>query len=182
MVDIGSRLSSYFSAQLIIVHVGAHGAEQDQKMNQLLKDAGADPNQIKVIWEAGDPAKRILKVCHDEKADLLIAGALKQENLVKYYIGTIARKIMRKAECSVLMIHNPSLESIAFKNIVVNAEDGPFVSEALSLACQMGNKSNSSWVHVVRELKLYRLNSAAMLMGRASKIYRGRSRLVVFLY
>lgn len=158
MVHIGSRLSRYFNARLVIVHVGVHGPEQDQKMNELLKEAGAEKDDIKVIWESGDPTKRILKICRDEKADLLIAGALKRENLLQYYIGTIARKILRKAECSVLMIHNPSTESLAFKNIVVNAEDGPFTSEALSLACLIGNKSQSQWVHVVRELKLYGLS------------------------
>ena len=161
MVHIGGQLSQYFHAQLVIVHVGTHGAEQEQKMNALLKAAGIEKENIKIIWESGDPTKGILKICHDEKADLLVAGALKSENLVQYYIGTIARKIMREAKCSVLMIQNPSASSIAFKNIVVNAEDGPLIADTLSLACLIGNKSQSNWVHIVRELKLYGLTMVA---------------------
>jgi len=161
MVSIGGRLARYFDAQLILIHVGIRNSEQEQQMSLLLTHSGVSQENIKVIWESGDPAKRILKVCRDEKADLLIAGALKRENLVKYYIGTIARKIMRKAECSVLMVNNPTLESIAFRNIVVNAEDSPYVEDAISLACQMGNRSHASWVHIVRELKLYGLTMVA---------------------
>ena len=161
MVHIGSQLSRYFNAQLVIAHVGTRGAEQEQKMSTLLKEAGIEKETIKIIWATGDPTKGILKICLDEKADLLVAGALKSENLVQYYIGTIARKIMREAKCSVLMIQNPSSNSIAFKNVVVNAEDGSLLSETLSLACLIGNKSQSNWVHVVRELKLYGLTMVA---------------------
>jgi len=157
MVGIGGRLATFFNAQLLLIHVGVAGDKEKQQMDSLVKEAGLRADQIKVVWQEGDPVKKILKVCKEEKVDLLVAGALKKEKLVKYYIGTIARRIMRKAECSVLMINNPTAESLDLKDIVVNAEDSACIEDAISLACLAGNKVKANWVHIVRELKLYGL-------------------------
>jgi nucleotide-binding universal stress UspA family protein len=161
MIGVGSTMASIFNAQLVLIHVGKHGDEEEREMNQLLSETNLPSERVKVIWEEGRPGDRILKRCREEKIDLLIAGALKQENLVKYYIGTIARKIMRKAECSVLMIQNPSADSMSLKNIVVNAEDSPCIQDAVEYGCLLGRKNHASWVHIVRELKLYGLTMAA---------------------
>jgi nucleotide-binding universal stress UspA family protein len=67
---------------------------------------------------------------------------------------------MRKADCSLMMITNPSAEPQSIRNVVVNAEDSPFVQEALTAACLLGKKDHA-WVHVVREIKLYGLAMAA---------------------
>ncbi len=157
MVTIGTQLATLFDAQLIVIHVGTKTDSEKQQMDLLLKESATALDKIKIIWEEGDPVKKILKACREEKVDLLVAGALKKENLVSYYIGTIARKIMRKAECSVLMLNNPTAESIDFKNIVVNAEDSSCIEDAISIACDLGIKAKSAWVHIVRELKLYGL-------------------------
>jgi nucleotide-binding universal stress UspA family protein len=155
------RLTRLYEANLILIHVGHHGSKEDELMNALLSKTGPRASSIKICWENGDPAASILSVCQREKIDLLIAGALTKENLVHYYIGTIARKIMRKADCSFLMITNPTTEPSPYKNIVVNAEDSPYVEEAISVACQLGIKDQSNWVHIVREVKLYGLSMAA---------------------
>jgi nucleotide-binding universal stress UspA family protein len=160
MLAEAARLSSLYQASLVLIHVGDHGAHEDQLMNSLLEKTGLQPSVVKICWEKGSPASSILNVCQREKIDLLIAGALKKENLVHYYIGTIARKIMRKADCSFLMITNPTTKPEPYKNIVVNAEDSPYVKEAISAACQLGMKEQSNWVHIVRELKMYGLTMA----------------------
>jgi len=161
MLAEAARWRSIYQATLILIHVGDHGPAEDEQMNNLLQKTGLSSTSVKICWEKGSPAKGILTVCQREKIDLLIAGALKKENLVHYYIGTIARKIMRKADCSFLMITNPSTQPAVYKNIVVNAEDSPYVTEAISAACYLGMKEHSSWVHIVRELKMYGLTMAA---------------------
>lgn len=161
MLAEAARLTQVYQASLVLIHVGEHGPHEDQLMNRLLEKIGLQPTAVKICWENGNPANSILQVCKREKIDLLIAGALKKENLVHYYIGTIARKIMRKADCSFLMITNPTTEPVPYKNIVVNAEDSPYVEEAISAACHLGMKEHSNWVHIVRELKMYGLTMAA---------------------
>jgi nucleotide-binding universal stress UspA family protein len=132
------------------------------RLNELLIQTGLDASDgVKIFWEEGKPSQRILAVCKKENVDLLIAGALKKENLLQYYLGTVARKIIRKADCSVLLLVNPSTTPQPFKNIVVEADDRPYVEQSLQAACQIALKDESSWLHIVRELKMYGLTMTA---------------------
>jgi nucleotide-binding universal stress UspA family protein len=112
---------------------------------------------VRVIWASGKPAEQILRVCKKENIDLLIAGALRKENLVQFYLGTIARKILRKADCSVLMFTDPSTSPQPIKSIVVSAEDSPYVDEAITAACEVGRSERASWLHIVKEARQYSL-------------------------
>lgn len=156
-----SRLAYLFKAQLVVVHVGAHGLDEEQRMNELIQSAQLGDVKPFVLWKDGDPVNEILKVCSNENIDLLVAGALKKENLLQNYIGTVARKIMRKANCSVLMIQNPSEHTSTVSNIVVNAEDSPYIEDAIRVGCYLGKIENAQWVHIARELKLLGLTLAA---------------------
>jgi nucleotide-binding universal stress UspA family protein len=156
-----SRLAYLFKAQLILVHVGAHGSEEESKMNELIQSVNAADLKPIVLWKEGDPVKEILNVCSTEHIDLLVAGALKKENLLQNYIGTVARKIMRKANCSILMIQNPNEQRGSVTNIVVNAEDSPYIEDAINAACYFGKIENAQWVHIARELKLLGLALSA---------------------
>jgi nucleotide-binding universal stress UspA family protein len=149
------RLVQLLGGNLVVIHVGPRTLESEDKIKALLKNTGVTADHI--AWEAGEPVKAILRACHKEQLDLLITGAIKKENLVQYYVGSIARKLLRKAPCSVLTLVNPAQS----KNIVVNAEDSSFIMDAITIACHLAQKENASWVHIVRELKLYGLTMAA---------------------
>jgi nucleotide-binding universal stress UspA family protein len=156
-----ARWVGQLKAQLVLVHVGTKNAEVEAKMDSLLQAVNIDSAHLTILWRTGDPVEEILKVCQGEKIDLLLAGALKKENLLQNYIGTIARKIMRKADCSILMIQNPLEQNKAINSIVVNAEDSPYVEEAIQAACYIGQLENAQWVHIARELKLLGLTLSA---------------------
>lgn len=160
MMAEAGRLVTQLKARLVLIHVGNHSADEDQQVETLIGSSAISREAIKVVWRHGNPVKEILTACEEEKIDLLLAGALKKENLVNHYLGTVARKIMHKANCSVLMITKPSLTNIPIKNIVVNAEDSPFINEAIYAACVLGS-FHHSWIHIVRELKLLGLALAA---------------------
>ncbi len=161
MVAETLRLVEWFQSDLVLIHVGTKNSEKSEAMQKLINKSALDAARIKVFWVEGDPADQILRVCNHEKVDLLVAGALKKENLVNHYLGTVARKIMRKAKCSIWMISDPSIELKPLKNIVVDAEDGGNMQEILKLACTLASKEQGTWVHIVRELKLLGLALAA---------------------
>lgn len=152
MLAEAAHLAQLFSAELVLVHIGTHGTEEEQKMNNLVQAARL--NNYKMVWRQGNLVKEILNVCREENIDLLVAGALKKEKMVKRYIGSLARAIMRKADCSVYMVNNPSVDPQPIQQIVVNAEDSQHVERAIAVACQLAKLEGSSWVHIVRELKL----------------------------
>lgn len=157
-----ARIKNLWGAELILIHVGTHGDKETARLNEVLAKTGLNEGpDIKIVWEEGKPSHRILATCKKENVDLLIAGALKKENLVQYYLGTVARKIIRKADCSVLLLTNPSTTPQPFKNIVVEADDRPYVEQSLRAACDIALKDKSAWLHIVRELKMYGLTMAA---------------------
>ncbi len=160
MLSEANHLAVIFTAELVLIHVGHHGQEQENKLSELIKNVTLT-QPYKIVWREGDPAKEILKACREEKIDLLVAGALKKEKALKHYIGSIARAIMRKADCSVYMVNNPSLPPKPIQQIVVNAEDSAHVEQAIETACKIAELEGSSWVHIVRELKLLGLTLAA---------------------
>jgi nucleotide-binding universal stress UspA family protein len=157
-----ARLLTAYHAQLVLVHVGQETPDATAKVETLLSESGIHVSQVKILWREGDPADCILKACKDEQIDLLVAGALRKENFMQYYLGTIARKILRKADCSVLMLVDPTVEKKQMQHIVVNAEDSVYVEDALEGAFDVARKEKALWVHVVKEVKLYGLTMTAM--------------------
>jgi nucleotide-binding universal stress UspA family protein len=155
------RLTRVFNGHLTVLHVGQCTIEEKGQILALLIKHGLNENQFAIVCEAGSPSKVILSVCKREKIDLLVAGALQKENIIKYYLGTIGRTILRKADCSVLMLTNPTEEGLSPNNIVALAEDSPYIREALAAACLVGNLLHARWLHIVREIKMYGLTLSA---------------------
>jgi nucleotide-binding universal stress UspA family protein len=114
------RIANLFNAELIGVHVGEKTTKKEKDLNTILSEADELNIPLKKIWQQGEPVHVILKTTVDENVDLLILGALKKEKLLKYYVGSIARKITRKASCSILLLIKPSLIRQFCKHIVVN--------------------------------------------------------------
>ena len=61
------------------------------------------PKNVELHWKTGNPVETLIKICQTFEIDLLLLGALKREKMLKYYLGSIARQITRKAPCSVLL-------------------------------------------------------------------------------
>jgi nucleotide-binding universal stress UspA family protein len=157
MLAEADHLARQFKSTLVLIHVGEQGREQEAQIESLLASRGLTKESVKIRWERGHAAKAILRACDAEKVDLLVAGALRKENLLQYYLGTIARHIMRRAKCSVLLLTQPSLSPAGFRNVVVNAEDSPFTLTSLKMSVDFCRKESGAWLHVVRELKMYGL-------------------------
>lgn len=155
-----ARLKKLWQAQLVLIHVGEADEAAPQTLTSLLEKVGLSTADVIIRMEKGNPGKKILAICKEEKIDLLIAGALKKENLFQYYLGSIGRKILRKAECSVLLLLQPTTEPKPFRTIVANADDGPYVQQTLSVACALSEAEQPDWLHVVREIKMYGLSIA----------------------
>jgi len=156
-----AHVARLFQAELFIIHVGNVTPEARLAIENLAATTIVDNEPAyQFCWETGDPVSKVLAVCNKYHIDLLVAGALKKENIFRYYLGTVARKIMRKANCSVLMVTNPG-ERVSYQHLVFNAEDSPYSRQALEAACWIGRKERSKWLHVVRELKMMGLALAS---------------------
>ena len=176
MLAEAARLAQLFSTELMLIHVGEQNAKTEKKISDLA--ASLKLTDYSVVWRSGKPEKEILDACHEKNIDLLVAGALKKENMIQRYIGTVARAIMRRAECSLFMVNNPSTEPRPIRQIVVNAEDSPFVETAIATSCYLAEKQNASWVHIVREIKMMGLTLSANEQLTAQEYSESKQNLV----
>jgi len=146
------RAANMFNATLIGIHVGKKNAEKQRVLDALLEEAPTLNNPLKTIWKQGKPVDVILSTCTAEKVDLLIIGALQKENLYKYYVGSIARKLTRKAPCSVLLLIRPSVERVPCKHIVVNGLKDKKTPETINYAFDVSKKLHCKRVTIVEEV------------------------------
>ena len=147
-----SRLSLFFNCKLLLIHVGDNSNEKEQKIKEILTPFISEKLDFELIFRSGNPVEVILQTVLDKQIDLLILGALKRENLLNYYLGSIARKITRKALCSVLLLINPSEIRIPCKHIVVNGLQDEKTQQAISTAFYLGNALKSEQLTIVEEI------------------------------
>jgi nucleotide-binding universal stress UspA family protein len=176
MLAEATRLARLFSAELMLIHVGEKNSKTERKLSELA--AAINLTNYTVVWRSGKPEKEILDACREKNIDLLVAGALKKENMIQRYIGSVARAIMRKAECSLFMVNNPSIEPKPIRQIVVNAEDSIHVETAIATSCYLAEKENASWVHIVREIKMMGLTLSANEQMTAQEYNESKQNLV----
>jgi len=126
----------------------------------VLVQRGINANQSRVIWMEGEPVDTILKLCKLNIVDLLMIGALEKENLLKFYLGSIARKISRKAKCSVLLLTNPSITPPKIKKIIVNGVENPKTVHTINTALYLARHLKVKDVTIVTEMEVPGLTMA----------------------
>ena len=147
------RMANMFNAELVGVHVGTETDQKKESINALLQEADTLKKPFTIKWQQGKPVDVIIETCDKERIDLLILGAIQQENLYRYYVGSIARKITRKAQCSVLLLIKPSVTRMACKHIVVNGLEDKKTEETIKTAFVVANYLNCKKVTIVEEIK-----------------------------
>ncbi|GJM59548.1 universal stress protein [Persicobacter diffluens] len=172
------RLQQLFEAEMVLIHIGERSDEDVKQLDEMLDQVKVDRGKVKLCWENGAPSKKILEICRREEVDLLIAGALRKENLFQYYIGSVARDILRKADCSVLVLVTPSSHPQNFDNIVVQAGGGRNPRKSLKVACDLGKRDQASILHLIREIKLYGLSLAVASEDTEEEYSETRKNLV----
>lgn len=147
------RIVNMLDAQLVVVHVGSATSTKKEQIEALLSETAPLKNPLKTIWQKGNPVEVILNTCLDQKIDLLMLGALQKENLFKYYVGSIARKITRKAPCSVLLMIKPSIVRVPCKHIVVNGLKEERTPTTIKTAFSIANSFDCKRITIVEEIK-----------------------------
>ena len=155
------RLAYSLEANLFFVHVGKKTVAKEKTFGEILKDSPVKPNLTKVIWEEGSPVPTILKMCDKNKIDLLLLGAVQRENVLKFYVGSIARKITRKAPCSVLLLIKPSVEEVPSKHVVVNALNEAHTEKTITAAFEFSFLIDIPNITLVGEISQSKINITA---------------------
>ena len=155
------RLANMFNAELVCVHVGEKTAEKTARLNEIFKNAPQLNSKLTLLFQKGSPVNIILDTCKTQQIDLLILGALQQENIYKYYVGSIARILTRKAPCSVLLLIKHSVERTACKHIVVNGLKDPKTEETIQTSFYVSQGLGCQKITIVEEITQQEIHAKA---------------------
>ena len=147
-----TRMANMFGAQLVGVHVGEKTNKKQNQLADLILEAPKLKYPIKTVWQKGKPVDVILNTAVNEKIDLLVLGALQQENLYKYYVGSVARELTRKAGCSVLLLIKPSVERVKCNHIVVNGLKDKRTTETIEASFLVSKALECKRITIVEEI------------------------------
>lgn len=172
------RLKGLFQGELVLIHVGVKTPELEARLDEILNRLCADLGKVKVLWKEGKPAKTILKTCEEEGVDLLVLGALKKEGLLTYYLGSVARKVIRKSPCSVLTLIDPKIETTRFSKVVINGTQLEVTPKVIERGLKFCQAESASQVHILNEIKLYGLQMATAGEGSEDEVALTRRKLV----
>lgn len=155
-----ARIAKMLSADLVLVHVGKKTAKKEDELERMIRQTEQPRGRVKIEWKDGDPVESILSVCKDNNVDLLIAGAMKKENLLRFYTGSIARKLCRKADCSILLLTDRSVVRNKCKQIIVSGTKHRKTETTIKTANYMAKVLGAEQLTIVGEIDPKTVSSA----------------------
>lgn len=147
------RLVKLFAAEIVLIHNGEKTLEAETKLAELIESAGFNFSSVNIEWVKGDIADTIINKAGEKKVDLLLVGALEKENIIKYYSGSVARKIMRQAGCSVLVLTSPSETPVSFKKFCVSVDYSMQSENAIKTAYDLAMLEKAEKLILIREIQ-----------------------------
>lgn len=155
IVAEAKSLSEKFGSNLTFIHVGKKSLQQEQYLKHLLHRFNLDAHEL--LWLDGDPVEMILQVCESKNTDLLVAGALEKDNLLKYILGGVARQLSRKAKCSMLMLVEPTIQVNKFNHLVVEGTDHEKTANTIAVAVEWAKAFGSNRLDIIQETDLTKM-------------------------
>jgi nucleotide-binding universal stress UspA family protein len=115
------RIRDHFASELHLIYVGRRDQETPRKFSDVIAELEL-PADSPIHYEEGDPAEAILATLARENIDMLVAGALEKEVVLHPFLGNVARRLVREANCSVMLFTHPEKKPKPLRRIVFIAD------------------------------------------------------------
>ena len=142
------RIRDRFSADLHLIHVGKRNQDTPRKFGEVLAELKL-PADSAIHYEEGDPAEAILAALTREKIDMLIAGALEKEIVLHQFLGNVARRLVREANCSVMLFTHPQKNPKPLRRIVFIADHSKGELHALKTTLLLAEAESCERLYVI---------------------------------
>ena len=143
------RIRDRFGASLSLIYAGERDAEKAKKFADVLAQLELPPDSP-IIYETGEPASAILRAADSNGVDLIVAGALEKEVILRPFLGNVARRLVRDADCSVILFTHPETEPKPMKKIVFMADYSDHGKRALAMTLHFAQREGSERLYVIR--------------------------------
>ena len=157
-VSEAARLALAFDCCLVLIHVGNEEKAKIKTLNGFLATFKKNGLKYELVFLAGAPVDAVISAVMNNEIDLIVLGALKKESFFKYYLGSIARQITRKASCSVMLLTSSNIKDLPYNHIVVNGLEDPKTKETIKEAFYFGSRLKSSKITIVEEVDQNEIN------------------------
>jgi nucleotide-binding universal stress UspA family protein len=77
--------------------------EATARMNELVVDAGVDPERVRRIVLHGEASTQILEQEQEQDCDLIVIGKRGQGALEKLLLGSVTKRVLAQSACDVLV-------------------------------------------------------------------------------
>jgi hypothetical protein len=145
----GKRIRDRLCRQMHLIYVGKCDEETTRRFGEAFVQLEL-PSESTIHYQEGDPAVAILAVAAEHEIDLLVAGALEKEAVLRPFLGNVARRLVREASCSVILFTKPEQEPKPLGRIVFMAEYSEHGRSALQKALRLALLEKCEKLFVIR--------------------------------
>jgi nucleotide-binding universal stress UspA family protein len=120
----GVELAHAFKARLHLLHVPEHPGEAAEaeypiglfetmqnaahdRLSHFLTEEAANELRPQCSMRLGTPSEEIVNYADEHEIDLIVMGTHGRTGVARVLLGSVAEKVVRKAPCPVLTVHNP---------------------------------------------------------------------------
>jgi nucleotide-binding universal stress UspA family protein len=146
----GKRVRDRLCQRLHLIYVGSRDDETSKKFEAALLELALPEDSAIHYQQGGDPAAAILEAARANEIDLLVAGALEKEVVLRPFLGNIARTLVRKAACSVMLFTKPEREPKPMFRIVFLADYSDHGRAALLKALRLAALEECEKLYILR--------------------------------
>ena len=156
------RIRERFAAELQLIHVGTPNQDTPKKFREVLAELEL-PTDSPIHYEEGDPAEGILAALARENIDMLIAGALEKEIVLHQFLGNVARRLVREANCSVMLFTHPQKTPKPLRRIVFIADHSKNALHALKTTLLLAEAESCERLYVIEIITVFDEARASMV-------------------
>lgn len=144
------RVRDRLGADLDLIFVGEKDEQTTKRFAEALV-AMSLPAESLIHYHQGAPAEAILEAVRENGIELVIAGALEKEVVLRPFLGNVARRLVREAPCSVMLFTRPEREPKPLRRFVFFVPDySPHAQRAMQRTLQLAEKEQCESFHVIR--------------------------------
>jgi nucleotide-binding universal stress UspA family protein len=143
------RIRDRFDATLSLIYVGQCDEETTKKFGAALTQL-ALPADSKIYYQEGEAAAAILRAAADNHIDLIVAGALEKEVILRPFLGNVARRLVRDADCSVMLFIHPEHEPKRMKRMVFVADYSEHGQRAFRMVLHLAERERCERLYAIR--------------------------------
>jgi len=168
------RVRDRLGSELNLIYVGEKDAATTQRFATALAEISLPADSI-IHYQQGSPAEAIMEAARANGVELIVAGALEKEVVLRSFLGNVARRLVREASCSVMLFTKPDRDPKPLRRIVFFVpEYSEYVQRALQLTLSLANKEQSEGVYVIRVYTTFDA-ARATLSGQSDQPAKNRT-------